>query len=715
MLKPIITMRVFFVALLPCLLSLSVDAAKRSIAVFSTMPPKEKASVARKQKLDWEQISGDVSISYFTVAEQRAFLQKKECPNAIKVFDQLQANLPMQAEIFKWCALSTTTADVAVWMDSSCPIINMKAVQKIVSNSYNVAVMDETTNSTHGSYVQMQTTKESKEFAAKMLQLIVTSELDHLQSRALLIPQTTYKMIKQMDSTKDWHSLTLSCRKGTAQEQLSSKNHLSCPTGGYCCSIQDTQAEQTLFLSRQYVLPYQILPPLDQLPKPVHGRRGSEMERDVPFISTIAVKDLDVPKERNTPNFYEMLAEENCLPHHDDCTKCLRDKGGATCTTCQAHCACYCERLCHTNIPEKAIFQEWTVTPPRYAKHPTRLIPRIIHQTWFEEMTEENYPNMSRFLESFKQSGWEHRFYTDDDVVAFLQMHFPPAVLEAYQALIPGAFKADLFRYCVLLIHGGVYADVDIQLESALDFSIPSDVGFMVPVDEPGKPVERQMCVWNGFIAAAPSHPFIAKAIETIVNQVRNRFTSVDIDATFCPDPELSILHAYDTLFTAGPCMLGSSINRVLGRNAQSSHIPGELRGLWNGPQRDVTKVGTSFVKTFDGPRHVEQRIPGRIIILHQNKWDMGAHRFTFLEQNLVVAATDLPDSNDRAANIDNEEDSEQNEDVKQQLQHYSQAHAKTGIYGLEHLYHDRNIANEEIRIVIDATLFSKQQIEVVV
>jgi len=64
--------------------------------------------------------------------------------------------------------------------------------------------------------------------------------------------------------------------------------------------------------------------------------------------------------------------------------------------------------------------------------------------------------------------------------------------------LIPGAFKADLFRYCALLIHGGVYADVDIILESNLDQAIPPDVGFAVPMDEP------QACLWQGFIAAAP-------------------------------------------------------------------------------------------------------------------------------------------------------------------------------------------------------------------
>jgi hypothetical protein len=33
---------------------------------------------------------------------------------------------------------------------------------------------------------------------------------------------------------------------------------------------------------------------------------------------------------------------------------------------------------------------------------------------------------------------------------------------------------------------------------------------------------------------------------------------------------------------------------------------------------------------------------------LKQDKWDMKAHRFTWVEQNLVVAATDFEDYDDR-------------------------------------------------------------------
>ena len=204
------------------------------------------------------------------------------------------------------------------------------------------------------------------------------------------------------------------------------------------------------------------------------------------FVSTVTVQSLGAGALEDTvvPTFYEWLEEQHALPSDDICSKCLREKNGATCQTCAKQCANYCKHLCHTNMAPPPVVAEWTVTLPQYSRDPDRLIPRIVHQTWMEELDAERYPNMSRMAESFRKAAWEYRFWSDDDAVAFLQTHFPPPVLEAYQALKPGAFKADLFRYCVLLILGGVYADVDIQLESVLDLSVPPDVGFMVPVDE---------------------------------------------------------------------------------------------------------------------------------------------------------------------------------------------------------------------------------------
>jgi mannosyltransferase OCH1-like enzyme len=58
------------------------------------------------------------------------------------------------------------------------------------------------------------------------------------------------------------------------------------------------------------------------------------------------------------------------------------------------------------------------------------------------------------------------------------------------------------------------------------------------------------MCLWNGFIAAAPGHPILAQIIQTVVNNIRNRFTSLDIMNTLCPDVHFSVSHKYNILFT---------------------------------------------------------------------------------------------------------------------------------------------------------------------
>jgi len=53
----------------------------------------------------------------------------------------------------------------------------------------------------------------------------------------------------------------------------------------------------------------------------------------------------------------------------------------------------------------------------------------------------------------------------------------------------------------------------------------------------------------------------------------------------------------------------------------------------------------------------------------------MGAHRFTFPDQNLIVLSTDFPDSDDRE-NLDETEH-----------EHYSNTRVKFEIYGVDRVY----------------------------
>ena len=678
-------------------------------------------------------------------ADQQSFL-KQHCPESETRFTELMNldQISLATELYKYCALQQTDGTVTtatLWIDAtameSMLLVRLSDLMSTLQRASSVSalVLGNTPSTIHGSIVLLNERHQS--VARSMLQQLVQIPLEHLVNHPLVISQTLYDLVEtnilshedesatnNLDKNtfqlgvnpQGWYLLEQTCQDTPTTSLTSSGSSSSisflensvtldrhtCTSQTPCCKVTLNERGDIVFWTKYVTLPIFNLDKLIARLKPCNSELGHFQPHELPYITTIH-EQVNPKPEGYTPafakNMFDILVANQCLPDNKDCAKCLHNKSGANCRTCAQVCNCYCKTLCKELPPPKFIAKTLTAHPPVLPRDPGRLVPRIIHQTYFEELTPDKYPNMSRMVESFKQSGWEYRFYSDEDAQNFLSTHFPLEVREAYDALRPGAFKADLFRYCALFVFGGVYSDVDILLESNLDLSIPNDVGFIVPIDEPGKEANVPMCVWNGFIASAPAHPFLAKAIETVVNQIQNRFTSVDYVASFCPDPELSVLYAFDTLFTAGPCALGAAMNRVLGRPGQTPFTPGQLVA----PDEKALAKATSFVltdKSLSEASAAHSKIPGKTVLLHQDKWDMGAHRFTLPSEynHMIVAATDLPDADDRESVTSN----------AKQTEHYSKTHASVGIYGLEHLYKDSHRANEDLAIVIQQSPFQR-------
>jgi hypothetical protein len=94
-----------------------------------------------------------------------------------------------------------------------------------------------------------------------------------------------------------------------------------------------------------------------------------------------------VVSKLETPNFFDILFQNNCLPTSDDCHKCLKRYTSTTgCDDqCRHECPCYCKVLCQIRPPPKHVQAVWYVSPPLYQLQTPlapRLIPRIVHQTW---------------------------------------------------------------------------------------------------------------------------------------------------------------------------------------------------------------------------------------------------------------------------------------------------------------------------------------------
>ena len=59
---------------------------------------------------------------------------------------------------------------------------------------------------------------------------------------------------------------------------------------------------------------------------------------------------------------------------------------------------------------------------------------------------------------------YQHIILDDEEGKIFLQEYFTPIVLQTFNALKLGAHKADLLRYCLLYVFGGVYMDISTEL-----------------------------------------------------------------------------------------------------------------------------------------------------------------------------------------------------------------------------------------------------------
>lgn len=174
-------------------------------------------------------------------------------------------------------------------------------------------------------------------------------------------------------------------------------------------------------------------------------------------------------------------------------------------------------------------------------------IPAIIHQTFLStELPDRTYEAAQSWIDHNPEC--EYRFYDDDDQIALLSEKFDADVLAAYNKMPRGAHRADLWRYCVLFEHGGVYADIDTVCQSSLKSVLRAEDAFVVP-----NTGTVPHAVFNAFIGSSPGHPILEKAIEYATETTLNART-------------------FEGYMMAGPGALGVALNLSIGREARDPH-----------------------------------------------------------------------------------------------------------------------------------------------
>lgn len=144
------------------------------------------------------------------------------------------------------------------------------------------------------------------------------------------------------------------------------------------------------------------------------------------------------------------------------------------------------------------------------------IIPLNIFQTWHTKSLPPLMYNAVAHIKNINPK-FNYFLYDDNDCREFIQNNFPQDVLYAYDNLIPGAYKADLWRYCILYKKGGIYLDIKYKPLNNFKFiNLTENEHWVLDVDGYG--------IYNALIVSKPENPILLKAIHQIVENVKNKY-----------------------------------------------------------------------------------------------------------------------------------------------------------------------------------------------
>jgi mannosyltransferase OCH1-like enzyme len=166
-----------------------------------------------------------------------------------------------------------------------------------------------------------------------------------------------------------------------------------------------------------------------------------------------------------------------------------------------------------------------TVTKCKVISSNTKIPKTLIH-TWNTkdiEHTDLMYPiKINKKL----NPDYSHCIYNNTECLEFIRDNYDSRVLNAYNKLKPGAFKADLWRYCYLYKYGGIYCDIKNVFRKSFNALLNNTTKLII-----GKSMFNDGA-HNGFMACLPNEPLMKLAIDTSVERIENNYygkSSLDI------------------------------------------------------------------------------------------------------------------------------------------------------------------------------------------
>jgi len=143
-------------------------------------------------------------------------------------------------------------------------------------------------------------------------------------------------------------------------------------------------------------------------------------------------------------------------------------------------------------------------------------VPPNLFQTWH---TKELPPLMFNSVARLRQANprFNYLLFDDNDCYEFIKNNFDNDVLNAYNKLKPGAYKADLWRYCILYKKGGIYLDIKYYPVNGFKLiNLLEREHWVLDADGNG--------IYNAVMICLPGNNVLLQAINNIVSNVQNNY-----------------------------------------------------------------------------------------------------------------------------------------------------------------------------------------------
>jgi len=148
-------------------------------------------------------------------------------------------------------------------------------------------------------------------------------------------------------------------------------------------------------------------------------------------------------------------------------------------------------------------------------------IPKIIIKTSWQQVTNLPVEIIEVLTITARLNPDYSVYYFDDNDVERFMKDYGIREYNAYKKITPGAFKADLFRYCLLYKYGGCYSDIGHVMLKSFDYII-GDNTLVIVKDNPF--IMHFSGIHNALLCSTKNNEFMKLVINKTIENIENNY-----------------------------------------------------------------------------------------------------------------------------------------------------------------------------------------------